>query len=460
MNVPALRTHRLLFAVILLGNAVAFAGVDPITRVLTALFVLILAIEMRQIPQLPRSSRVAMAVFAALVFIQLIPLPAMVRRLIEPGLASFNARGWFPLSVAPSATAQAAATIAIAAILGLTAARMAGTRTGVPFLLTTLAAAGALFAILGLATEHGLPAKVLLVRANTGGGSPYGPFVNRNHFALAIELTLPAALALLAAAGRRLRLPGEGRRQAAVIFLGASAAIILELAALVRCGSRGGVLFLALAGFLTLALWRRRQRGLRWPWIVLASVLIAAAVFLAFNRIQPLHDRFEDLFIIRGVEGNTRLDLWRGTVGLWERSPAVGCGLGTYANVIGLNKPPTGALHLEQAHNDWLELLADGGVIGLGALLLLVGGFAAILRPRRTRSLRFELRYPAAAAAMALMACGLHELVGFGLQTPSNGLLAATWVGLVWGLAQRSRPRHTGPADRAASMPKETPNER
>lgn len=455
MNVPALRTHRLLFAVIVLGNVVAFAGVDPITRVLTAVLVLILAVEMRQVPELPRTSQVAVTILGVLVLVQLLPLPAMVRRLIEPGLAPFGTHGWFSLSVAPSATALAAATIAIAVIVGMTAARMAATRTGIPFLLTTLAAAGGLLAILGLATEQGLPAKVLLVRANTGGGGPYGPFVNHNHFALAIELTIPAALALLAAAARRLRLPGEGRRQAAVIFLGASATVILELAALVRCGSRGGVLFLALAGLLTLVLWRRRQQGLRWPWIVVASVLIAASAFLAFNRIQPLHDRFENLFTIQGVEGNTRLDLWRGTAALWERSPAVGCGLGAYADVIGLDKPPTGSLQLEQAHNDWLELAADGGAIGLGALLLLAAGFAAILRPSRTRSLRFDLRYPAAAAALALTACGLHELVGFGLQTPLNGLLATTWAGLVWGLDQRTRSKSSPHGD----APRETPDD-
>ncbi len=447
MNVSTPRLHRVLFAVILLGNAVAFAGVDPVTRAVTAALVLVLALEMRQVPELPQTARAAIVTFAILVLVQLVPLPAVIRRLIEPGLAPFSAHGWFSLSVAPSATLQAAATIAIAVIVGVAAARMTGTRTGVPFILTTLAATGGLLALLGLATEQGLPAKVLLVRANTGGGSPYGPFVNHNHFALAVELTVPAALALLAAAARRLRLPGEGRRQAAVIFLGASATAVLELAALVRCGSRGGVLFLVIAGLGTLALWRRRHRGLRWPWAVLASVLIAGVVILAFNRIQPLHDRFEELFILQGVEGNTRLDLWSGTLRLWERSPAAGCGLGAYEHAIGLDKPPTGSLYLEQAHNDWLELLADGGVVGFGALLVLVAGLAGILRPSRTRSLRFELRYPAAAAAMALAACGLHELAGFGLQSPLNGLLASTWVGLLWGLDQRRRTRRAGPGE-------------
>ncbi len=443
MTVPAPRLHRVLFALLLLGNAVAYAGVDPVTRTVTAVAVLVLALATPRVPELPATARAAIVILGGLTVVQLVPLPAVVRRIVEPGLASLTSHGWFPLSLAPSATAGAAATIAIAAVLAITAARMAGTRTGIPFILTTLAATGALLALLGLATEQGLPTKVLLLRNNTGGGSPYGPFVNHNHFALAIELTLPAALALMAAAGRRLRLAGEGRRQAAIVFLGASSTAVLELAALVRCGSRGGVLFLALAGLLTMELWRRRHRGLRWPWILVVSVLMVGSAILAFNRIGPLHDRFEELFILQGVEGNTRLDLWAGTFRLWERSPAVGCGLGAYAHAIGLDKPPTGALQLEQAHNDWLELLADGGVVGCGALLLLLGGLAAALRSGRVRSLRHELRYPAAAAGLAVTACCFHELIGFGLQTPLNGLLAAVWVGLVWGLDRRWHNRRT-----------------
>ncbi len=53
------------------------------------------------------------------------------------------------------------------------------------------------------------------------------------------------------------------------------------------------------------------------------------------------------------------------------------------------------------------------------------------------RHLRFELRYPLAGAAAALVATSLHEIVGFGVQTPLNRYLVAVWVGLVWGVWNR-----------------------
>ncbi|MCG6962276.1 MAG: O-antigen ligase family protein [Acidobacteria bacterium] len=440
---PHLRLNRVVLAVILLGNAVAFAGVDPPTRIVTAALVVVLAAKLNQLPNIPRTHRQAAVVLAALLTVQLVPLPLLIRRLIEPGLAGVLRPGWTPLSVAPWATLQSAAALAVAAILALTAARIAATRSGLPMLLSMVAATGTVVALLGLATEHGLPGKVLLIRPNTVGGGPYGPFLNDNHFALAVELTLPAALALLAAAARHLPLHGEARRRGTVMLLAAAVATIIEAAALLRCGSRGGALFLALGFLLTLPLWTRRRRQTQWRWLVLALIIVAGTSVFAWNRLPILQDRFNELFVLKGVEGNTRWDLWSGTVRLWLRSPVVGTGLGTYRYAIGLTKPPTGAMTLEQAHNDWLEWLSGGGLVVGAAVLLLLLGLVRALRPRRLGNLRFEYRYPLAATAVALTAVALHELVGFGLQNPLNRYLLAVWIGLVWGLERRPATAET-----------------
>jgi O-antigen ligase len=150
-----------------------------------------------------------------------------------------------------------------------------------------------------------------------------------------------------------------------------------------------------------------------------------------------LRDGFAQLFVVEGVEGNSRWDLWAGTVRSFARSPIVGSGLGSYRYVIGLDKPATGIAVLEQAHNDWLEWLSTTGVAGAAVMTLLLFSLLARLRPRRVRHLRFELRYPLAGAAAALVATSLHEIVGFGVQTPLNRYLVAVWVGLVWGVWNR-----------------------
>lgn len=442
--------HRVAFGALLLGNAVLFAGVDPPTRLATAAVVLLLVFDLRRIPEVPRLHRLAGFIVGSLVLIQLVPLPAALRKMIEPGFAEVMAAGWAPLSLAPWATLQAAASGVLVVGIALTAARIATTRSGLPVLLALLAGTGVLVAVLGLAGEAGAPEKVLLVRDNTGGGSPYGPFVNENHFAQAMELTLPAALILLAVNARQLRGSGGRRQVAAVMVLSSAVVTVVTVAAMVRSGSRGGALFLLLALALTFPLWLRprRFRGRRWPAVVVALLLIAVIGSLSWTRLPELEEGFRDLFAVEGVDGNTRWDLWSGTLDSWVRSPVVGSGLGSYRYVIGMDKPATGRSVLEQAHNDWLEWASTTGIVGSAALLLFVIGVGMSLAPWRVRRLRFEVRYALAGIALALVATAIHEIVGFGLQTPLNRYLLATWIGMLWGLAGRGRDQDRGRRDR------------
>ena len=432
---PAL--HRALLAALLAGNTIAFAGVDPVSKLATAVLVLVLMIDTRRAPAVPRPARWAGIGFAMLVAAQLVPLPAGARQLVQPGFSELMASGWSTLSLAPWATLEAGASVVVAAGIVIVATRVAATRSGLPLLLGMLTVVCGLLAVLGLMGESGAPEKVLLIRANTGGGGVYGPFVNSNHFAAGIELSLPAALVLLAAATRNLARRGEARQRAAVVALAAAVVVVVAAATVLRSSSRGGFLFLAFALFVTAPLWLRRRRGRRWPWVVGVICLVLVAGALAWTRVPALRDGFADLLLVEGVEGNDRWDLWAGTVRSFARSPLLGSGLGSYRYVIGLDKPATGIAVLEQAHNDWLEWVSTTGLIGALVLTLLLAAVAGELRPNRVRRLRHELRYPLAGANLALVATALHETVGFGLQTPLNRYLLAVWIGLVFGVAAR-----------------------
>ena len=429
--------HRVLLATLLVGNAVVFAGVDSPIKLLSAAIVLVLMIDLRRVPEVPSVVRAATWSFLALAVVQLLPLPEGLRRLLQPGFVEVMAAGWAPLSLAPWSTIQVVASMVVVAGIALTAARMASTRSGLPILLGIIAVTCGVMAVLGLAGESGAPENVLLIRANTGGGGVYGPFVNSNHFAAGIELSLPAALVLLAAAMRNLPQPGSTRQRAAVTALASAVVVVVAVAAVLRSSSRGGVLFLALALALTAGLWLRPRRARRWPWVTGVSVLLLVALALAWTRMPEVRDEFAQLFVVEGADGNDRWDLWSGTVDSFLRSPVIGSGLGSYRYVIGLDKPATGTSVLEQAHNDWLEWASTTGVAGAVVLVLFLIGVGGGLLPRKVRGLRFDLRYPLAGAAAALTATALHEMVGFGLQTPVNRYLLAAWIGLVWGVWKR-----------------------
>jgi len=79
--------HRSALGAVLLGNVVVFAGVDPPTRLATAAVVLLLVVDLRRSPKIPRSHRIAAVLVAGLVAVQLVPLPEAVRSLLQPGFA-------------------------------------------------------------------------------------------------------------------------------------------------------------------------------------------------------------------------------------------------------------------------------------------------------------------------------------------------------------------------------------
>jgi O-antigen ligase len=168
-------------------------------------------------------------------------------------------------------------------------------------------------------------------------------------------------------------------------------------------------------------------------------MVMVVALLLASTQLSAVRDEFSRLLIVEGVEGNTRWDLWEGTLRSWRRAPVFGGGLGSYRHVIGIDKPATGTSRLEQAHNDWLEWLATSGIAGFGLLMVAAGGCVVLLLPGRVRRFRFEYRYPLAGAAVVLVAVGLHETVGFGLQTPLNRYLLAVWLGMMWGVGGSRR---------------------
>ena len=114
--------HRVLIAVLLVGHAGVFAGVDSPTKLLSAAIVLVLMIDLRRVPEIPSVVRAAACSFLVLVVIQLLPLPEGLRRLLQPGFAEVMAAGWAPLSLAPWSTIQVAASAMVVAGIALTAA--------------------------------------------------------------------------------------------------------------------------------------------------------------------------------------------------------------------------------------------------------------------------------------------------------------------------------------------------
>jgi hypothetical protein len=144
---------------------------------------------------------------------------------------------------------------------------------------------------------------------------------------------------------------------------------------------------------------------------------------------------------MRSLSGaSLRLDTWRDGLRLALASPVVGSGLGSFHDAYPRFKRGHGELRVEHAENDYVETLAETGLVGLG--LVLAGGALLLTRSLRGGSrVGGVVRGVGMGALAGLVALAVHSAVDFNLRIPSNAALAAVLAAAAAGAAGvRPRP--------------------
>ena len=264
-----------------------------------------------------------------------------------------------------------------------------------------------LFAILQHFTFNG---KLYWVRELKYGGIPFGPYVNRNHFAGLMELLIPPGLAIqILGAERRDQLP------LVTLFT------LLPIGALFLSASRGGIIgFVAEVGFLViLIVARRREKKVLFA---AAVILTLAAILVSWLGIGRALDRFASYKKLEATEGR-RVEMLHDSLRIYRDHPILGTGLGTLQEVFPLYETLYDGLVVNHSHNDYAEALAEtgsiGGLCGLAFLVLLFWTSWKILNlegdPRS-----FAYHTGALVACLGLL---VHAGVDFNFHIPSNALI-------------------------------------
>jgi O-antigen ligase len=269
---------------------------------------------------------------------------------------------------------------------------------------------GFLVAIFGILQHLTFNGKLYWFREMHYGGIPFGPYVNRNHFAGFAELVIPVALVPLVLGKVR------PERWFAVILLA-----LLPLGALFLSASRGGIIsFAAELGVLALLLILRRAGGKH----VLAGavVLLVAFMLVSWLGVRQILERFSSMQTLEATSGkraSMRLDTWH----IFREHPWTGTGLGTLQTVFPAYETLYDAKVVNHSHNDYLEALAETGIVGAACCAWFLG--ALFFRSLR-RLLLQDKSFSAALHLSGLVACTgflVHSLVDFNLHIPGNALL-------------------------------------
>lgn len=376
------------------------------------------------------------------------------------------------LSLDPVTTRRVAVTLATLVGYFFLATQFLATRRRLLATVIVLIVLGFSVALVGVIHKLTSNGKLLWFRDVDAIEVAFGPFVNRNHFAGFIEMILPLPLALIVA---------RGVARDKWILYGFLA--VAMGTALVLSASRGAVVVLAaqLVALPVLSRWMSQQHertardasrsparaGHRFPRPTVraaaGAVILTAGISLGVVWIgaEPVVSRFSPLSANRDMrseetEGTTaatdtgeslsRPAIWRTTMRMIRDHVLVGVGLGAYPIAYTRYDEATGLYRLEQAHNDYLQIIAEAGVIGL---LLLIAFMIAVGRAAGAAlaSPMVVERSLALGAALGCWGIAVHSLFDFNLQVPANALLFLLLVAILTILGSEKPPVVLTPSD-------------
>ena len=367
--------------------------------------------------------------------LQALPLPNQLRWLLSPRidvdrftllLMPEAASTWRPLSLDPAATALAVALVAAAALTFWSCRHLSG-RGQALALVHAVAAVGLVGAVAAIVQRAVDPTRIYgLWLPVDAGARPFGPFVNRNHFATWLLMAMPLTAGAVATMGQRRPAAGLAASLAAGIDAFGSrrgwtlVALATMLVALVLSFSRsafagGGA---ALAVWCLLGSRRASRRGLL---AALAGAAVLAVVVAWAAPAQPILARVRETLSL-GAAGRTAI--WADARTVARTFPVTGTGLGSFERSMLIYQTTDRRTRTNQAHSQYLQLLAEGGALVTlpSAVVCLAFLWMARQRLREDHSPAAWLRIGSLAGLTGVAVQGLWET---GLRMPANGILLA-----------------------------------
>lgn len=432
-------------------------------------------------PTSDRALDVALVALLLAIGMQLMPLPAAMVAALSPHAAEvkagihFSAFGqpapwWTTMTVNPPATREALGTVVLGVLAFWTArgtfAAGGSTRT----VCRTLAFLGALAAVMAVIQRAVAPRTVLfLIEPESRSATPFGAFVNRNHFA-AWLLLVAAPVCGYCVARLRIHPTSRGHWRQSIGQILSSGAVYTALAVFVQIGvllvtlSRSAVAGLGMAALTFWGLGRARVaieiERTRLP----AALGLAGAALLMlvlFVDVEGWAKRFEHSF---GADAAalSRQTIWRESLPVMRDFWLTGSGAGTYADAMTLYQQSrvwVGSMQrwafFNNAHSHYVQVASEGGLlVGVPALLVLV--LTAKLGLRAVRADKGEMFWVRAGAAAGLAGLATQSLWEVALIMPANAVLAGVVGGL---LLYRRDPYRQEPLPVAPDMtfPRPTP---
>jgi len=167
----------------------------------------------------------------------------------------------------------------------------------------------------------------------------------------------------------------------------------------------------------------RSRKGYALP----ALLVLVLGGFALVIGIDPVLERF---FRIPQDLEHGRLPIWKASLAMWREAPLLGHGWGSYESLWpAWAGRPTG-LHYKHAHNEYLQVLAEGGLAGAAVVAWALWLFGRRVLRALSRPLTHAQRAVTVALATGITSVAFHSAADFGLRVPGVALVFALVVAL------------------------------
>ncbi len=376
--------------------------------------------------------------------LQAVPIPAELLKILSPMsweayrpvYELIGSNEWLSVSVNQKATIQELLRIGSYVLFYILTIQLLRTGERLKKVLSFVVILAGIIALIAILQQFSSGGKLYWFRPSPGG-NPGGPWVNINQYSAYIEMICPLAIGLFLFYRSSVAREHSFRQRFVAFFTspGSNLYFFYGIIFLLLCSSvfislcRGGIITILLSCvlFALLASIRLRKFGKASFWIAFCLVLL----FITSLGWQPIVDEFSYALSPSGGIRDGRVQLWSDTLGMIRDYLLLGSGFGTYVDVYPSYKTIASNLIFDHAHNDYLELLSDGGVISF----LLVAWFLLALllhawRKIRVRQDRFAVLL-GVGAFTGICAALMHIVVDFNLHNGAVGLYFAFLCGLL-----------------------------
>ena len=303
--------------------------------------------------------------------------------------------------------------------------------------LTVILIFGGVIAFVGILQKLASPDAIYGVRKHSGA-IPFGPYINSHHFASLMVLISGIAVA---------HLLGNAISKQIKLLVAISAAVMAI--AVPFTSSRGGVIaYIAMVSVAVLAWFYRvkEKDAVGWTPILaggagLALVVIGSLVYLggeaSMLRGFGIENAADDI-------SSGRFHFWSVAWQIFLANPILGTGFDSFAMAFPRFDTQSGMFRVEQAHNDYLQMLSDGGIVAF----LITMAFIVMLVRKALKRIREEsddlLRTTVIGGLAGCVGILVHSIFDFPLRTAGNAYVFLLVTALMFAPLAISARRSSG----------------